>query len=104
MKILNIIALCILAGPLVLAQRPPVTPPTPSPSFSEEELTLIENVQLRTALVNQQVHDLQEKTLAMKAKIEKNHPGYTLQETPQGFQLAKTPEPPKVKPEPQPKK
>jgi hypothetical protein len=80
--------------------------------LSKEESLTLENIQLRSVIINQEMQELQAKTAEARASIEKAHPGYTLGQTSQGFQLMKTPEPPKdakkpapaVTPAPSPKK
>jgi hypothetical protein len=85
-----------------IAQTP--TPPQQN-ILSKEESLALENIQLRSALINQEIKELQARTEETKSNIEKAHPGYTLTQTGQGFQLVKTPEPSKdAKPAPSPKK
>lgn len=79
------------------------TAPQQSPTLSKEESLTLENIQLRSAIVNQEIKDLQARTNAAKEEIEKAHPGYTLTQTQQGFQLMKTPEPSKNKEKEKPK-
>jgi regulator of replication initiation timing len=62
------------------------------PQLTKEETLTLENIQLRQALINQQITDLQARTKEAKETIEKAHPGYTLAQTQQGFQLVKTPD------------
>jgi regulator of replication initiation timing len=75
-----------------------VLPAQTPPQLTKEETLTLENIQLRQALINEQISDLQARTKEAKATIEKAHPGYTLAQTQQGFQLVKTPEPTKETP------
>lgn len=71
-------------------------------TLSKEETLTLENIQLRSVIINQEMQELNARTSEAKTSIEKAHPGYTLAQTPQGFQLIKTPEPPKETKKPTP--
>jgi hypothetical protein len=91
----------------IMAQAPA---PQPTGILTKEESLALENIQLRSTIINQEIAQLQALTKETRESIEKAHPGYTLGQTPQGFQLIKTPEPPKAEkkkeatPVPSPKK
>lgn len=76
MKAKTIVTILVLTFSIAGCTAQPKPDPT---QFSELEKTKLENLQLKQVLLNQQSQAFQSEVTTFGAEIEKEHPGYTLQ-------------------------
>lgn len=110
---LVVFAMTVAAASAVFAQTPqqPVDPSAPVPTLDEKISLTTDDVKLADALESAQkayiaaTKSIQDHQNSTKAVIEKEHPGWILENGPQGWHLIKKPEQkPEAKPQPVPNK
>lgn len=88
----TVVLLLIMAGALAVSAQEAKAPSLPAPApFTEVESLRIQNLNLKTALVQRAIEDLNKDKAVLKADIEKARPGYAWDPETGQFSIKATP-------------